>query len=378
MGEKSGKRECWETLLGWTNEDFEKPQAFAICGLSAPMKKLLLAERRLHLEQVLESDIEPASDGRPGLSQSQRQWLQVSKAVSNDRSSFLDRDGLQAEMASWRYPLHLIDFETCRAAIPFHRGSRPLDLVAFQFSHHVMHADGSLEHAGEFLLAERGVNPHAAFIESLADQIGRDEGTILHYAPHEVSTLRAIAGQFRARRSEFDNVDALLAFIDTIAPPGNGNAARQVVDLCSLVKRFYYSPSMGGSNSIKQVLPAILNESEFLQAKYSRPIYGAVGGVPSRNFSDIAWVNRRDGAIRDPYQLLPQIAWGGEGDSRSPPKAIATIRNGGAAMQAYADLVLADWGGDRRRGVEAALLRYCELDTLAMAFIVEAWREWCL
>ena len=46
-------------------------------------------------------------------------------------------------------------------------------------------------------------------------------------------------------------------------------------------------------------------------------------------------------------------------------------------MQAYADLVLADWSDDRQQAVRRALLRYCELDTLAMVFIVEAWRDWC-
>ena len=46
-------------------------------------------------------------------------------------------------------------------------------------------------------------------------------------------------------------------------------------------------------------------------------------------------------------------------------------------MQAYADLVLYDWTDERRKAVQKALLRYYELDTLAMVFIVEAWREWC-
>ena len=54
-----------------------------------------------------------------------------------------------------------------------------------------------------------------------------------------------------------------------------------------------------------------------------------------------------------------------------------TLRSGGAAMQAYADLVLYDWTDDRRLAVQKALLRYCELDTLAMVFIVEAWQDWC-
>jgi S1-C subfamily serine protease len=377
VGEKSGRRECWTHLLGWTAKDFEKPLAFGICGLSAAKKKTLLDERRLHMADVKQADIDPRDDGRPGLSLSQRQWLQATKCVNADGVSHLDRDNLRAEMAGWRFPLHFIDFETCRAAIPFHRGSRPLDLVAFQFSHHVMHADGRIEHAGEFLCTQDGASPNAAFVAALREQIGHDDGAVLHYAPHEVSTLRSLAGHLRSRQDEIGNSPDLLAFIDSIAPAGDREPVRQVIDLCRLVKRFYYSPSMGGSNSIKDVLPAILRESEFLRHKYSRPIYGAVGGIPSRNFSDMAWVDEADGKIRDPYMLLPPIKGPTPQAENAGGRFLKTLRNGGAAMQAYADLVLYEWSDDRRRAVQQALLRYCELDTLAMVFIVEAWREWC-
>jgi S1-C subfamily serine protease len=376
-GEKSGKRECWTNLLGWTAEDFEKPLAFDICGLSAARKKTLLEERRLHMAEVKQADIDPRDDGKPGLSLSQRQWMQVMKCMNEDGSSHLDRENLRVEMATWRFPLHLIDFETCRSAIPIHRGSRPLDLVAFQFSHHVLHADGHVEHAGEFLCTSRGASPNKAFVAALREQLGGDDGAILHYAPHEVSTLRSLAGQLRSRQDEIGNSPELIAFIDAIAPAGDREPTRQIIDLCRLVKRFYYAPSMGGSNSIKEVLPAVLRESEFLRRKYSRPIYGASGGIPSHNFSDMAWVDESDGKIRDPYLLLPAIGGGAPQVGEGNGKYMKTLRCGGAAMQGYADLVLYDWTDARRRAVEQALLRYCELDTLAMVFIVEAWREWC-
>jgi len=56
---------------------------------------------------------------------------------------YLYRDGLALEKQGWTYPLHLIDFETAAVAIPFHAGRRPYEQVAFQFSHHVMEADGT-------------------------------------------------------------------------------------------------------------------------------------------------------------------------------------------------------------------------------------------
>jgi S1-C subfamily serine protease len=377
-GEKSGKRECWADLLGWTDQEFATPQIFEIGNLPAAKKRSLLEERRLHMHQLEEADIAPQADGEPGLSQSQRQWLQVTKAVGGDASPHLDRDNLRSVMAGWKFPLHFIDFETCRAVIPFHRGSRSRSLVAFQFSHHVMHADGAVEHAGEFLCAQHGVDPGVAFVEALQRELGGDDGTVLHYAPHEVSTLRALAAQVRTRRSEIPNADELLAFIATLAPYGDQAADRQVVDLCNLVKRFYYSPSMRGSNSIKDVLPAVLNGSDCLKQKYSQPVYGSTGGIPSHNFTDMRWVEEYDGDVRDPYSLLPPIdGVQNPAEKKGDAQVPRLLRNGGAAMQAYADLQLASWTPQQRQSVEQALLRYCELDTLAMVFIVEAWREWC-
>ncbi len=60
-----------------------------------------------------------------------------------------------------------------------------------------------------------------------------------------------------------------------------------MVDLWELVKLYYYVPSTNGSTSIKYVLPAVLNGSEYLKEKYSKPIYGAVGGISSHNFENL-------------------------------------------------------------------------------------------
>ena len=44
-------------------------------------------------------------------------------------------------------------------------------------------------------------------------------------------------------------------------------------------------------------------------------------------------------------------------------------------MMAYARLQFGDISDQERQTTESALLRYCELDTLAMVMIWEAWRE---
>ena len=44
-------------------------------------------------------------------------------------------------------------------------------------------------------------------------------------------------------------------------------------------------------------------------------------------------------------------------------------------MTAYARLQFEDLSPNRRKEIEAGLLRYCELDTLAMVMIFEAWTD---
>ena len=51
------------------------------------------------------------------------------------------------------------------------------------------------------------------------------------------------------------------------------------------------------------------------------------------------------------------------------------IREGGAAMTAYARLQFEEMSEYERGDIRRALLQYCELDTLAMVMIYEAWRE---
>ncbi|MCA3034209.1 MAG: hypothetical protein ING33_03220 [Rhodocyclaceae bacterium] len=52
------------------------------------------------------------------------------------------------------------------------------------------------------------------------------------------------------------------------------------------------------------------------------------------------------------------------------------LAEGGAATTAWARIQFEETDGLEVDRVAAALLRYCELDTLAMVMVYEAWREW--
>ena len=149
-----------------------------------------------------------------------------------------------------------------------------------------------------------------------------------------------------------------------------------MIDLCEVVKRCFYHPSMKGSNSIKYVLPAVLNTSKFIQEKYSKSIYGSE--IKSLNIptnDPIALITyEADGkTVINPYNLLPPIA-NYLGMSEKEAEAIglsadSKIANGGAALTAYSTLQFSD--DVQAEALAKALLRYCELDTMAMVFLWE-------
>ena len=53
---------------------------------------------------------------------------------------------------------------------------------------------------------------------------------------------------------------------------------------------------------------------------------------------------------------------------------VSVVAEGGSAATAYARLQFEDMNDKTRQKINAALLRYCELDTLAMVMITQAWQ----
>ncbi|NLI93026.1 MAG: DUF2779 domain-containing protein [Peptococcaceae bacterium] len=376
-GLKSGYHECWQETLGWTDRDFAEPTVFDIWNCRK--KQTFLSEGRLKLTEITEQDISPRSDDKPGLSTSERQWLQIKKTQTNDLTCWLDRANLSAEMQKWVYPLHFIDFETAMAAIPFYKGRHPYEGIAFQFSHHVVYADGRIEHHGQYLNTQPGVFPNYDFIRTLKKELELDQGSIFRYAAHENTYLNLIYQQLTEDPTPIVDREELCGFIRTVTQAVKGNSLqwtghRNMIDMLELVKRFYYDPVTKGSNSIKHVLPAILNRSGFLQEKYSQPIYGAAGGIPSLNYQNWTWIAYEDGKVIDPYKLLPVMFQDVSQKDFTLLSDSDELRDGGAALTAYARLQFEEMSEYERSEIEKALLKYCELDTLAMVMIYEGWK----
>ena len=377
-GKQSGFRECWSELFGWSDENFVEQSVLDIWDFRG--KDKLIKQGRVRINDVIEDDLNMKEDDKPGISRTRRQLLQVEKAQSGDTTFFLDADGLRKEFEKWQFPLHFIDFETSMPAIPFNAGRSPYEGIAFQFSHHTVDADGSVEHKTEFISTDPGIFPSYDFVRELKTALGGDEGTIFRYAAHENSYLNLIHQQMLSDPN-LPDVDELTAFIRTITKsvagsPDEWEGPRNMVDLLELEKRFFFAPSTRGSNSIKKVLPAILDSSDFLKEKYSKPIYGGDGGIFSHNFKDWAWVQFDNGHVIDPYKLLPGLFNDlSDEDHDSLFSGLDEMKDGGAALTAYAKLQFEEMSDAERQAIIQGLLKYCELDTLAMVMIYEGWRE---
>ena len=164
-------------------------------------------------------------------------------------------------MSEWRFPYHFIDFETAAVALPFHAGMRPYESLAFQFSHHVMEANGDVRHVGQFLCAEPGVFPNYDFARALMSELDGDDGTVFMWSHHENTILNAIARQLTEDNNTPDDREELLKFLGRLTKGGD----RAMVDLCDLAGKAYFHPDTQGSSSIKKVLPAILKGSDLLK-----------------------------------------------------------------------------------------------------------------
>lgn len=121
------------------------------------------------------------------------------------------------------------------------------------------------------------------------------------------------------------------------------------------------------------MLPAILNSSVFLQDKYSKPVYGTKG-IPSLNYNNRTWVKYENNMVTDPYKLLSKM-FEDVLDKDFILLSNDQLRDGGAAMTAYAMLQFTEMSDYERDEIRKALLKYCEMDTLAIVMIYEGWRE---
>lgn len=235
---------------------------------------------------------------KAGVIKNKTQLRQMDYWLRN-RGIYAEKEPLREFLSSLSYPLYFLDFETMGLAVPIHVGTRPFEQIPFQYSLHYMEREGGELLHKEFL-AESGTDPRRAIAEALCRDIPADACVTAFHKSTECGILHKLAEQFP------DLADHLNAIA--------GNVSDLLVPFQS---GWYYRKEIGGSFSIKSVLPAICpNDPEL-----------------------------------DYHEL--------EG-----------IHNGTEAMSMYPRMK--DMEPEEREKIRRSLLAYCRLDTLAM---VKVWEE---
>jgi len=382
QGLKHGRHQCMSEIGGLSPTQLEEQPIFNVWSLHYTTTNRLIKEGRLLLKELSYEDLlprtpNPKSDGR--IETWDRKWLQVEAAIKREKNKeFILLEALGEEFAEFKYPLHFIDFETSMVAIPFHKGMHPYEQMAFQFSHHTVDKTGEIAHKTQFLHLKPGELPNLEFLRALKAALEGDQGTIFRYSNHENTVLC----QLHSQLDELNPPDKseLQSFIESITRKRSEDkrtfkwqGQRNMIDQWEQVKKYYWHPEMKGSNSIKKVLPAILNQSKYLQELYSKPNYGK--DIKSLNFKNKQWVKLENGRVINPYSSLEPVFTDIDMREFEPEVEFEEINEGGAAATAWARTQFVLMSELERKRIGQALLRYCELDTLAMVMIYQHWRK---
>ncbi len=391
---RSGFHECWEkvTHVPISQINANRP----ITRLYHPVRGEMSGyfEQGIRWMGDIDEDKFEVTPAEQGMSRTARQHLQLFGNWTADNPFVFDAPLWREISKDFVYPLHFIDFEGSRPALPFLAGKRPYGQIAFQFSHHTMQQDGSVAHASEFIDLTPGHDPSVEFVRALRKALctpGVENGTVLMWSSYENTMLNGLREELiemKAAGQVSSDVDDLISFLDSLTVRKVGRqeirGERAMVDLYKIALQCFFHPDTEGRASIKVVLPAVLKSSECLKKTYSQPIYGAKDGIPSKNFpfddskGMIWWQTAEEGLVMDPYHMLPPIFADlplEELESLEQDED-SSIREGGAATTTYALMQFEDVSETVREATRKALLRYCELDTLAMVMIFQAWQDW--
>ena len=229
---------------------------------------------------------------------SDKQQMQVECTLN--KTEHIDVDGIREFLDSLSYPLYFLDFETLQQPVPQYNGQRPYQQITFQYSLHIKRsADAPYEHR-EFLAPNDGSDPRRHLAEQLCKDIPMNVCTLAYNKGFECGRIKELASLYPDLAVHLLNIRDHIQ--DLLTPFQSG---------------YYYVPAMGGSFSIKSVLPALFPNE------------------PTLNYHNLDLRCQNGG---DAMTVFPRIQF------MEPEEAAAS---------------------------REALLRYCELDTWAMVKVWE-------
>ena len=221
------KSVCWQAV--------PRPSVFDLHQLHGERKFELFHQGKVQYQDLQKLPLSPA------------QTLQVNTALSGE--IHIEADRLGEFIGSASYPLHFLDFETLQNAVPKLLQQRPYQQIPFQYSLHILHLDGQLEHR-EYLADERS-DPRPPLAEQLLQDIEADGSIVAHSQSTEIAAINTLANACRGQAAELRSL--VPRFIDLLTP---------------FRGLMYYHPDFNGSFSIKSILPAMFPADE--EADYQR------------------------------------------------------------------------------------------------------------
>ncbi|WP_428408450.1 DUF2779 domain-containing protein [Hyphococcus sp.] len=205
------------------NPQIPKPSIYSLPRLSQKKRDELVADGIFDLLDI-------AEDYKLTPNQS------IVVAAARAGAPIIDVKAIRAILSGYQFPLYFFDYETYASAVPLIDRTSPHKHFPVQYSLHVLHEDGTLEHH-EYL--EREARLPDRLLTKLSREIGPKGNIVSWHASFEKTRNKEMAELF----PEFAD---LLSDIN-----------ERTVDLEDVFKGAYVDARFDGSTSIKKVLPVL-------------------------------------------------------------------------------------------------------------------------
>lgn len=201
--------------------------------------------------------------------------LQVDFELNKRTDVYVEKMELSHFLKEITYPVYFLDFETMMPTLPLFANSRPFQQIPFQYSLHYIETEGGKLNHKEFLAPSDGSDPRLALAVRLVNDIPDNVCVLAYNKDFECKIIMELADLFP------DLKDHLMAIHhninDLIIPFRKG--------LC-------YNRAMGGSFSIKSVLPALFPNDPELD--YSSLPGVHIGTEAMNVFPEIQYMDKED------------------------------------------------------------------------------------
>lgn len=205
------------------NPGVPHPSIYSIPRLSAKKRGELIESRILDLVAIPDDY---------ALSAIQAGVVQAAKSGA----PIINLERIETFLADLSFPLYFLDYETYASAVPLLDRTSPHKHFPVQYSLHVLHEDGTLEHH-EYL--EREARLPDRLLANLSSDIDSAGSVISWHASFEKTQNKELARLFSDHADFLTDLNARMA------------------DLEDVFKTDYVDAGFDGSTSIKKVLPVI-------------------------------------------------------------------------------------------------------------------------